>query len=611
MANEQQVCVSALKKLQSDTGKYPDIIAFFNEWYEENDWLNAGLDEELYNCPNPMEDSSFVEEILDTNIAKNEEEARQIFDALNHALTRAFAPNSQTNKAKPLNGLTITKLANSDDDSDNDNDDDKKEDDSPPPTLPVFDKRSSLPVRILSHGYSKESYKKYVKNPKSPLRERLQEQAEDLLTSDAKGCKDILTAEFLGFEFPHHEGTYPLLNHFVDAYNRCKVNEWIENGRKESKIVNPSQFFREYCKHPKFKAYFKKNKDKDFAFVQTMIHCYNSRLVPHYNCTDQHFKIKENAPERAIKFVEYLFDAVEGIQTKLKPVHEDQKHLIPTQLDLLIISDQFEETQIKSGDDGFFDSEDETDDDEDYSDDDDDDDDEEEEEKNGGGNDSKVDLGDIRVLLENRGIKVEVHDRADRPLKRLIGLEKVIGQKQCQRAVLVVDRRNLDANDNDKKTHPQSRAVDPLYMFQPPGPHGSFEKVKDLCTPSLHQNCIKAMLPKKDKGFHGVRDHLGGQMCVFSFHVMSVDEIRCYMFYNGQCLRFYPNDIFNIIPELFVDSKGVREKMIHLMENENAWRRRFELFSETLQDKLFDEFYHGLVDKSPHIPVPEMMQIVN
>merc|ERR1740123_996118 len=114
-------------------------------------------------------------------------------------------------------------------------------------------------------------------------------------------------------------------------------------------------------------------------------------------------------------------------------------------------------------------------------------------------------------------------------------------------------------------------------------------------------NCLKALIPNPTKNeFYGVKEHLEGQMCVFSFHVMSAEEIRCYMFYGGQCLRFYANDIFNILPELFADTEGVRAALIEKLEDQKdtTWKKRFDTFGKTLEDKVFEQFYHGLVGAS-------------
>ena len=56
-----------------------------------------------------------------------------------------------------------------------------------------------------------------------------------------------------------------------------------------------------------------------------------------------------------------------------------------------------------------------------------------------------------------------------------------------------------------------------------------------------------------------VLNSLNGQMFVISFHIISKDEIRCYLFYQGQCFRFYGEDLINVLPLFFVDSKKARD----------------------------------------------------
>ena len=42
-----------------------------------------------------------------------------------------------------------------------------------------------------------------------------------------------------------------------------------------------------------------------------------------------------------------------------------------------------------------------------------------------------------------------------------------------------------------------------------------------------------------------------GAFMVLSFHVMSPDEIRCYIYLNGQFVRFQPDDIKYMLPQFF------------------------------------------------------------
>ena len=153
------------------------------------------------------------------------------------------------------------------------------------------------------------------------------------------------------------------------------------------------------------------------------------------------------------------------------------------QLDLLVINNKLIKPKLEDSDDEFGCS---TDDDEDDDDDDDDDD-----ESEDGDQINTVDLGDIGELLTGKDIKFEHHPQHHRNnLRTLKNLEKVIPKQQCQRAVIVVDRRQKSPDDSEEKEQPDVKLYDPMYMFQPKKPYAAFESVDNLCAPALHMNCL-------------------------------------------------------------------------------------------------------------------------
>merc|ERR1712130_58458 len=84
---------------------------------------------------------------------------------------------------------------------------------------------------------------------------------------------------------------------------------------------------------------------------------------------------------------------------------------------------------------------------------------------------------------------------------------------------------------------------------------------------------------------------------------MSAEEIRCYLFCNGQFLRFHPNDVVNILPNLYKDSDQVRNVLLAKWDKDqndeaDSWKERFNDFKQALQDKWFEQFYEGLVGSS-------------
>ena len=43
-----------------------------------------------------------------------------------------------------------------------------------------------------------------------------------------------------------------------------------------------------------------------------------------------------------------------------------------------------------------------------------------------------------------------------------------------------------------------------------------------------------------------------GNVLIFSFHAISADVMRCYLFRGGQSIRFLPRDIKHVLPRMFV-----------------------------------------------------------
>lgn len=74
-----------------------------------------------------------------------------------------------------------------------------------------------------------------------------------------------------------------------------------------------------------------------------------------------------------------------------------------------------------------------------------------------------------------------------------------------------------------------------------------FNATKSCLIPGKEYNCGKG---EKLTTLNG-SSKTDGQLLTFSFHVESLDEIKCYLYYNGCISRFYPQDIIEIFPNLF------------------------------------------------------------
>ena len=69
-------------------------------------------------------------------------------------------------------------------------------------------------------------------------------------------------------------------------------------------------------------------------------------------------------------------------------------------------------------------------------------------------------------------------------------------------------------------------------------------------------------------------------LLTFSFHIISANDISCYLFWNGKYFRFLPSDISSILPKLFVDNYE-NERYINNYDN-----------TITFSDENFDKFYN-------------------
>ena len=67
---------------------------------------------------------------------------------------------------------------------------------------------------------------------------------------------------------------------------------------------------------------------------------------------------------------------------------------------------------------------------------------------------------------------------------------------------------------------------------------------------------------------------------IFSFHIDAEDEISCYLWYQGQCIRFLPDDIDTVLPEIFVSS----------LENHKFITRRQQKKSDKI--RYYDRHFH-------------------
>ena len=74
-----------------------------------------------------------------------------------------------------------------------------------------------------------------------------------------------------------------------------------------------------------------------------------------------------------------------------------------------------------------------------------------------------------------------------------------------------------------------------------------------------------------------------------SYHVRAKDDFKCYLLWNGHSHRFYPQDIFDILPQLF---RMEREKAEQIMKSVEFNRMIKQMKPYT--DRKFENFYKSL-----------------
>eukprot|EP01084_Bolivina_argentea_P105331 188602_1 len=164
---------------------------------------------------------------------------------------------------------------------------------------------------------------------------------------------------------------------------------------------------------------------------------------------------------------------------------------------------------------------------------------------------------------------------------------------QYSRLNIIVDRRNA----YDKKTK------DPLILFEPPDYCNKIPKEQH--PPELYFDLSRRCLiprPESEEKMDinqtnslDARDAANGQLMTFSYHVRAEDDIKCYLLWNQQCVRFYPEDILELLPHLFIMDKYNKkwvESMdaIRLVKQMEIPDRKFEKFYSALTNKKSNEF---------------------
>ena len=160
-----------------------------------------------------------------------------------------------------------------------------------------------------------------------------------------------------------------------------------------------------------------------------------------------------------------------------------------------------------------------------------------------------------------------------------------------RRFCAVIDRRKPEDGKNEKDI----AASDELIMFEPPSDCSQIAADPDRHWLRFFETSRQCIVPQADyKRRRGNKSRntitslsdFGGAMMALSFHAESASNIRCYLYANGQHLRFFPADVVNILPNFFDSGFGDNAAW---KESEEAQQLVAEMGGK-LRDEQFEAF---------------------
>eukprot|EP01083_Nonionella_stella_P046150 123563_1 len=375
-----------------------------------------------------------------------------------------------------------------------------------------------------------------------------------------------------------HNLNAPFLMYVVDLYHRDRVAVFTRRQKTLSEMewVNKSKYCREL-------------KSLNSSYVDVVQHgvlSFFHRVCP---------KLALKASEHQLCIVDSLSAVAQYIRAQVEFVYsitQEKQASCPFQMDGCIVFDNVQKSVQK-------DEAKHEDDDDDIEDGDDDDDDYDEEQQLNSA--ALVDvIGDVKYRLKYNQL---MHESG--------AINTLNTDDEKSEAAARIKRRYLDqfgkfkhkliANRGDTYgSYPRNYRFcslvdrrekgDEIIFYEPPNdccrmPNRKGPEV-DLWYFDSSKKCI---LPASDRhnevNIDSGHSANGALLCV-SFHVLSVNEIRAYLYWNGTGLRFFPQDIISILPEFFVENKTNKA-----FKGSVKGRGIVSAMKPKLRDKQFEAFY--------------------
>lgn len=172
--------------------------------------------------------------------------------------------------------------------------------------------------------------------------------------------------------------------------------------------------------------------------------------------------------------------------------------------------------------------------------------------------------------------------------------------------------KNGKNGKNNKNETIKKTWDDRMYIYSPPNncntvddahvPESFFNASKECILPGRgYNNGQRHEYEEKmnqNGNYNGINDNenmidlevgqpIGGYQFTLSFHVESIDDIKCYMFYQGWIARFFPQDMIEIWPLWFDESKENKA----FINNQKKWKPRMNELQQMLTDDQFQLWY--------------------
>ena len=179
-----------------------------------------------------------------------------------------------------------------------------------------------------------------------------------------------------------------------------------------------------------------------------------------------------------------------------------------------------------------------------------------------------------KLLKELKNISGAVSPRSEAALKRsgLLNLEYPHKQRLC----IIVDRRREDTE---------------LFMYEPDIEN---EFPRDYVDEWYFESSTKCLIPGKGQRDRIIaKDSRNGYVFNLSFHVEESNIIKCYLYTRASILRFLPEDIFMVFPQLFNMSRPDNDNFV---KREKKQGKNGKMQYIKLKDSLFESFRYQTSD---------------